>query len=169
MSKKEEIERLINTALDNLGKVDILVNNAGITRQASLLGMNLKSAFLCFQVPARHMIQCKYGKIINITSIAGLYFVHIVANYCVSKTDLIQLTKVAARELGQYGVNVNSIAPGVFFTDMVYYQKTEAEVGKYVEQSKTWAALGRVGVVADIANVALFLASDESSFITDRP
>lgn len=179
VTSKEEVQNLIHTAVNNFNKVDILVNNAGITRRASfmelteddwnaVLDVNLKGAFLCSQAAAEHMIKRKYGKIINIASVAGLNAVYVSANYCVSKAGVIQLTKVCARELGSYGINVNAIAPGVVLTDIVYYQRTQAEVERYVADREKWAALGRVGTVEDIANVALFLASDESSFMTGQ-
>lgn len=179
VTSKTEVQNLIHTAINNFNKVDILVNNAGITRRASFMEMteddwnavldvNLKGAFLCSQAAAEHMIKRKYGKIINIASVAGLNAVYVSANYCVSKAGVIQLSKVCARELGPYGINVNAIAPGVVLTDIVYYQRTQAEVEQYVEDREKWAALGRVGTVEDIANVALFLASDESSFITGQ-
>ncbi len=179
VAHKGEVRNLIDTAIDNFKKVDILVNNAGITRRAPLLELteddwnavidvNLKGAFLCIQAAAEHMIKRKYGKIINIASVAGLNAVYVTANYCVSKAGLIQLTKVGARELGPYGINVNAIAPGVVLTDIVYYQRTQLEVERYVEGRGKWAVLGRVGTVEDIANVTLFLASDESSFISGQ-
>jgi len=179
VTRKGEVRNLIDTAIDNFKKVDILVNNAGITRRAPLLELteddwnavmdvNLKGAFLCIQAAAEHMIKRKYGKIINIASVAGLNAVYVSANYCVSKAGVIQLAKVSARELGPYGINVNAIAPGVVPTDIVYYQRTQAEVERYVEDREKWAVLGRVGTVEDIANVALFLASDESSFISGQ-
>jgi len=179
VTSKAEVQNLIHTAVSNFNKVDILVNNAGITRRASfmelteddwnaVIDVNLKGAFLCIQATAEHMIKRKYGKIINIASVAGLNAVYVSANYCVSKAGVIQLAKVCARELGPYGINVNAIAPGVVLTDIVYYQRTQAEVERYVEDREKWAVLGRVGTVEDIANVALFLASDESSFITGQ-
>ncbi len=179
VTSKAEVQNLIHTAVNNFNKVDILVNNAGITRRASfmelteddwnaVIDVNLKGAFLCIQAAAEHMIKRKYGKIINIASVAGLNAVYVSANYCVSKAGFIQLAIVCARELGPYGINVNAIAPGVVLTDIVYYQRTQAEVERYVEDREKWAVLGRVGTVEDIANVALFLASDESSFITGQ-
>ena len=179
VTRKGEVRNLIDTAIDNFKKVDILVNNAGITRRAPLLELteddwnavmdvNLKGAFLCIQAAAEHMIKRKYGKIVNIASVAGLNAVYVSANYCVSKAGVIQLTKVSARELGSYGINFNAIAPGVVPTDIVYYQRTQAEVERYVEDREKWAVLGRVGTVEAIANVALFLASDESSFISGQ-
>lgn len=178
VTHKEAVRNLIDSAIDNFNKVDILVNNAGIVRHAPLLEMaeeewnavidvNLKGVFLCTQAVAKHMVKRQYGKIINIASIAGLNAVYVSANYCVSKAGVIQLTKVCARELGPYGINVNAIAPGVVITDMTY-TRTPAEAERFIEERRNWAVLGRIGTAQDMANLALFLASDQSSFITGQ-
>ena len=178
VTHKEAVRNLIDSAIDKFNKVDILVNNAGIVRRAPLLEMteeewnavidvNLKGVFLCTQAVAKHMVERQYGKIINIASIAGLNAVYVSANYCVSKAGVIQLTKVCARELGPYGINVNAIAPGVVITDMTY-TRTPAEAERFIEERRNWAILGRIGTAQDMANLALFLASDQSSFITGQ-
>lgn len=178
VTHKEAVRNLIDSAIDNFNKVDILVNNAGIVRHAPLLEMteeewnavidvNLKGVFLCTQAVAKHMVERQYGKIINIASIAGLNAVYVSANYCVSKAGVIQLTKVCARELGPYGINVNAIAPGVVITDMTY-TRTPAEAERFIEERRNLAVLGRIGTAQDMANLALFLASDQSSFITGQ-
>jgi len=122
---------------------------------------------LCTQAVAKHMVERQYGKIINIASIAGQNAVYVSANYCVSKVGVIQLTKVCARELGPYGINVNAIAPGAVITDMTY-TRTPAEAERFIEERRNWAVLGRIGTAQDMANLALFLASDQSSFITGQ-
>ena len=178
VTHKEAVRNLIDSAIDNFNKVDILVNNAGIVRHAPLLEMaeeewnavidvNLKGVFFCTQAVAKYMIERQYGKIINIASIAGLNAVYVSANYCVSKAGVIQLTKVCARELGPYGINVNAIAPGAVITDMTY-TRTPAEAERFIEERRNWAVLGRTGTAQDMANLALFLASDQSSFITGQ-
>lgn len=178
VTHKEAVRNLIDSAIDKFNKVDILVNNAGIVRHAPLLEMaeeewnavidvNLKGVFLCTQAVAKHMVERQYGKIINIASIAGLNAVYVSANYCVSKAGVIQLTKVCARELGPYGINVNAIAPGVVITDMTY-TRTPAEAERFIEERRNLAVLGRIGTAQDMANLALFLASDQSSFITGQ-
>jgi NAD(P)-dependent dehydrogenase (short-subunit alcohol dehydrogenase family) len=177
ISTKEGAERLINTALKTFGKVDILVNNAGIPCVTSLLdisedewdrthNVDLKGVFLCTQAVARHMIERKYGKIINITSAHGLGNAVGPLVYAAAKAGAIQVTKTCARELGPYGINVNAIAPGSVITEMTHMGRTPEEVEKIIENRKKAAALKRSGTVEDIANLALFLASDESSFIT---
>ncbi|MFC2003210.1 SDR family NAD(P)-dependent oxidoreductase [Chloroflexota bacterium] len=180
MTRKGEVKNLIDSSIDNFKKVDILVNNAGITRNAPLLEMteenwdavlnvNLKGVFLCTQAAAKHMIERKYGKIINIASVAGLGSTNTrMANYASSKAGVIQLTQVCARELGPYGINVNAIAPGMVLTDILYTQRTPEQVKELVEGREKLAVLGRIGATQDIANLALFLASDDSSFITGQ-
>ena len=178
---KSEVKNLIDTAMDKFKKVDILVNNAGITRNVGLLEMaeedwdvvlnvNLKGIFLCTQAAARYMIERKYGKIINIASVAGqsVGFYPGQSNYAASKAGVIQLTKAYAQELGPYGINVNAIAQGLIMTDILHLQGTPEEVEVLVEERRRSTALVRTGTTQDIANLALFLASDDSSFITGQ-
>ncbi len=178
VTKKADVQNLINTAIENFKKVDILVNNAGIMRPAKLLEMteedwdavfnvNLRGVFLCTQAVAKHMIEQKYGKIINMASMAGVGSASPgQTNYATSKAGVIQLTKVCALELGPYGINVNAIAPGVVKTDILYSLKSPEEVNQFIAEREKQAALGRVGTPQDIANIALFLATEDSSFIT---
>ncbi len=180
VSKKDEVDRLVTTALDTFDRVDILVNNAGITRHAPLLEMteedwdavldlDLKGVFLCTQAVARHMVQQKYGKIINIASIVALGASKAyMANYGSAKAGVAELTRITAKALGQYGINVNAIAPGTILTAMGRTRRTPAEFDAFVENRKDVTVLGRVGSVEDIAELALFLALDESSFITGQ-
>jgi len=178
VSVAEQVHNMVKQTVDKFGRIDILVNNAGILRSATLLEMteqdwdevldiNLKGVFLCTQAVARYMMEQRYGKIINITSIAGRGGgLDSCANYCVSKAGVIQLTKSSAFELAPYGINVNAIAPGAIpTTDIDKRDKTPEQFRQYVEQRKTVAVLGRIGDTQDIANLALFLASDDSSFI----
>ena len=176
VSEKADVKNLIHTAIDNFRKVDILVNNAGIQRHASLLDMsegdwdavinvNLKGVFLCTQAAATYMIERKYGKIINLASIAGLSAATSPVNYNASKAGVIGLTRACARDLAPYGINVNAIAPGVVVTDLTYMRE---EPERFIQEMRKKAALGRTGTTKDIANLALFLASDESSFITGQ-
>ena len=180
VSKKQEVDRLVNTAIETFKKVDILVNNAGINRHAPLLEMteedwdavldvDLKGVFLCTQAVAKHMVKEKYGKIINMASVSGLGAAdEFQANYGSAKAAVIALTRVTAKALGKYGINVNAIAPGLIATDFGLTRRTPAELEAFWEQRKKLSVLNRVGTVDDIAAVALFLASDETSFITGQ-
>lgn len=181
VARKADVDNLVDAAIRNFGKIDIMVNNAGISsRQNSLLktteedwdvihSVNLRGVFLCVQAAARIMVERKYGKIINIASVAGvLVSPGAPLTYSVAKAGVVHMTRVCARELGPHGINVNAIAPGFIITSLTRSGRTPEEWGRMVEGRKKLAALGRVGETQDIANLALFLASDESSFITGQ-
>ena len=171
------IKTLIDCAIDNFTKIDILVNNAGIRRHFGLLEMteedwdavinvNLKGVFLCTQAAAKFMIERRYGKIVNIASISGLSAHDAAVNYGASKHGVIGLTRICARELGHYGINVNAIAPGIILTDLIYREAKDPK--KLINDKSKMAALGRAGITQDIANLALFLSADESTFIAGQ-
>lgn len=178
VSIKQDVENMVSAAISKFSKVDILVNNAGIMRRAPLLEMTeedwdtvldvcLKGAFLCTQAVAMHMVKQKSGRIINMSSSAGLGTAEeCMANYGAAKAGLIELTKVTARALGRYGISTTAIAPGTISTELERTRMTPQEYEAFVEQRKSIVALGRVGNVEDVAALATFLASDESSFIT---
>jgi len=184
VSKREEVKNLIDTTINNFGKIDVLVNNAGTTRGAAgllkvseedwdiVLGVNLKGVFLCIQAAAKHMVERKSGKIINISSVSGLstYMRNEMHNYsyAILKAGIIMLTKFCARELGRHGINVNAIAPGLVSTDMLYVRRTPEQVKEFIENTSKQVPLGRIGATQDVANLALFLASDDSSYITGQ-
>ena len=180
VSKRADVDRMVDTAISTFCKIDILVCNAGITRFAPFLEMtdddwdavldvDLKGTFLCGQAVARHMVPRKYGKIINISSLSGMGARnHTMANYAASKAGVNNLSRVMALALGEHGINVNVVAPGVINTEMGLSRRTPTELAAYHEIYKQQTALRRVGEVKDIANVVLFLASDDSSFITGQ-
>lgn len=180
VTSKAEVQNLVDTAVAQLKRVDILVNDAGITRRALLMDMseedwdavlavNLKGVFLCTQAAAKYMIAQRYGKIINIASIAGINaLLPGTANYATSKAGVIRFTAASALELGPYGINVNAIAPGTVVTEMTRTGRTPEEFEQFVETSKQRTALRRVGIPKDIANVVVFLASEESAYITGQ-
>lgn len=182
VTRRSEIRNLMKTSADKLGRIDILVNNAGVSRHRPFLEMteedwdvvlavDLKGVFNCIQAVAETMIKQQYGKIINISSISGRgASAHLGANanYAAAKAGVIQLTKTFARELGPHGINVNCIAPGTMQTPFIYTSRSPKEVEEHLEFRKKQSALHRVGNPEDIANAALFLASDESSFITGQ-
>ncbi len=174
VSKFEEAQRLVDEALKAFGKVDILVNNAGINRDNLLAMMkesdwdevidtNLKSAFNCCKAVLRTMLKQRYGRIINISSIAGIRGNPGQVNYCASKAGLIGFTKALAKELGPRNITVNAVAPGFIETDMTASLPEELKK-KAIELTP----LGRAGKPEDVANAVAFLASDEASFITGQ-
>jgi 3-oxoacyl-[acyl-carrier protein] reductase len=181
VSKKGEAERLIGEAVRRFGKLDILVNNAGILLGGTILDMkeedfdrvievNLKGPFNCMQAAAKVMVPRRYGKIVNISSISGLGGAPSgEIAYASSKAALNMLTTVASLDLGQYGINVNCVAPGWTVTDMVVRNAGSQKRFEEIKEIKSHqAAMGRAGEPQDIANVVLFLASDESSFISGQ-
>lgn len=172
VSKVADCERLVDEAIKNFGKLDILVNNAGITRDTLLMRMdeeawdsvintNLKSAYATSKAACKPMMKARAGVIINVSSVSGLMGQAGQANYAASKAGLIGLTKTLARELAARNIRVNAIAPGFIASDMtaVLDEKIKEQVLKEIP-------LGRFGEAADIANAALYLASDMGKYIT---
>lgn len=182
ISKKEQVANLVEKTIAQFGKIDILVNNAGVTRRAPLLELteedwdgvldvNLKGVFLCTQAAAKHMVHRKYGKIVNIASIAGLVGASlpwIAVNYAVSKAGVIRLTKSCSKELGPYGINVNAIAPGLILTEIHFSSRTAEQAQDFRDEELKAMPIGRAGTPQDIANIALFLSSDDASLITGQ-
>ncbi len=171
-SSLTDAETLINNVLNDFGKIDILVNNAGITRDNLLLRMteadwdmvikvNLKSIFNLTKAVQRHMLKQKSGSIINMSSVVGLEGNAGQSNYSASKAGLIGFTKSIAMELGSRNIRCNAIAPGFIETEMT--AKLPEEVKN--EWIKT-IPLRRSGKPDDVANIALFLASDLSAYVT---
>ncbi|MFC1860103.1 SDR family NAD(P)-dependent oxidoreductase [Chloroflexota bacterium] len=174
---KEQVDNMVEKVIDEFSRIDILVNNAGISRNIPILDLaediwdmildtNLKGVFLCTQAVAKYMVKQKYGKIINISSTAGLGAIQLGrAAYATSKFGVIGLTKASAREFGPHGINVNTIAPGRILTDIVYDLMRPEQVKQWIEVNEKTCLLGRLGTPEDIAHLALFLASDDASFI----
>ena len=164
----------VKDALSQAGGFDVLVNNAGITRDTlsfrmkkedwdSVLAVNLTAAFLVCQIVSNDMIRKRSGSIINMTSIVGLHGGAGQVNYAASKGGLVAFSKSLAKETGSRGVRVNCIAPGCIDTDMTRAVKEDVRAA-WVEQ----IPLKRAGQPEDIANAALFLASDLSTYITGK-
>jgi 3-oxoacyl-[acyl-carrier protein] reductase len=182
VSNKDEVKNFFNKTLATFKKVDVLVNNAGISGRAGLMEMteedwdrvfnvNLKGVLLCTQAAAKYMMEQKYGKIINIASIAGienLFFPRVAINYATSKAGVMRFTKICSKELGSYRINVNAIAPGFVETDITHARRSPEEAKRFIEEEIKQTPLGRAGTPQDIANLALFLASEDSSFITGQ-
>ncbi|USG62402.1 SDR family oxidoreductase [Sneathiella marina] len=177
VSKKSECVALVEKVMNDQARVDILVNNAGILRTGdvleiseedfdAVLGVNLKGAFLLSQAAGKVMVnQEGGGSIINMSSVNSLLTIPNILPYNVSKGGLNQLTRVMAVSLAQRGVRVNAIGPGSIATDMLN-QVMEDEAARHAILSRT--PMGRTGKPEEIADVALFLATDESSYITGQ-
>ncbi len=168
----KEVQGFVDKILDNFGKLDILVNNAGITRDNLLMRMseeewdavlnvNLKGAFNCMKAVTRPMMKARSGHIVNMASIIGIMGNAGQANYSASKGGLIALTKTVAKEFGSRNICVNAIAPGFIKTDM-----TDKLTDEQKEVMLKLIPLGRMGSTEDVAKLAVFLASDDSSYIT---
>jgi dehydrogenase/reductase SDR family member 4 len=175
VGKTEDLENLINSATDKFGPVSILVNNAGTNPYYGpiidsderawdkTMEVNLKGPYLLSTLVARQMVAGEGGSIINVASIAGHIASPMQGIYSISKTGVIMLTKVMARELGTQGVRVNCICPGVIKTKLSEALWADPKAEK---QAAGMKALGRVGTTDEIIGAALYLASDASSFTT---
>jgi dehydrogenase/reductase SDR family protein 4 len=176
VGKKKEVENLLQTTLQEFGRIDILVNNAGANPVLSpivdleeeafekVLEVNLKGAFLVSKAAAREMIKQGRGRIINISSISGLRARDDgTGAYCVSKAALNMLTQVMARELARYNILVNAIAPGSIKTDFSRVNWTDPE--RRAQRIRE-VELRRFGEPEEVVGMALFLASDAGSFVT---
>ncbi|MFJ7980047.1 3-oxoacyl-ACP reductase FabG [Lysinibacillus xylanilyticus] len=171
VADRESVKKLVATVIEREGRVDILVNNAGITRDAMLtkmtedqfqqvLDVNLTGVFHCTQEVIPHMVAAGGGKIINTSSVSGVYGNVGQTNYAATKAAIVGMTKTWAKELGRKGINVNAVAPGFTETDMV--KKMPENV---LAQMRSVVPLQRLGTPRDIANAYLFLASDEASYV----
>ncbi len=177
VSQKAEVEEMIKQTISKFGKIDILVNNAGICQFKPFLELtesdwdktidiNLKGYFLCAQAAAKEMAKQKSGVIVNIASIAmgqvGVGFPAL-THYCASKGGIAGMTEAMALELAPYGIRVNAIAPGAIDTPMVDPLKVDPKV---MEGTLARVPLHRMGKPEEISNTVLFLASDDSSYMT---
>jgi len=172
VADQRSVQYMVSQVLSVWKRIDILVNNAGFDRGATLLkvkeedweavlGVHLKGTLNCIQAVAPHMIENRYGKIINISSIYGKSGGIAAISYSAAKAGIVGLTKSVARELGRYQINVNVVLPGLILTPTIAKM---AEKYKNIIINHT--PLGRIGQPEEIANVVAFLASDEASFMT---
>ncbi|MCK9321022.1 MAG: beta-ketoacyl-ACP reductase [Bacteroidales bacterium] len=170
-SNYQEIEQAAKAVNDEFGRIDILINNAGITRDSTVkkmtveqwqqvIDVNLSGVFYCSKIISEYMVANGWGRIINASSVVGLYGNFGQANYVATKSGLMGMTKTFAREFGRKGVTVNAIAPGFISTEMVAAMPEEVLAGM-----KAKVPIGRLGEPKEIANAYCFLASDEASYI----
>lgn len=171
VTNRESIEALAKATAEKWGKIDILVNNAGITKDASLkkmtdaqwdlvMNVNLKSVFLCTQIISAYMVEQKSGRVISMSSLAGVAGNFGQTNYSATKAGIIGMTKTWAQELGRKNVTANAIAPGFMNTEMT---KTIPE--DITKQLLAAIPVGRKGEPEEIAAAVVYLASDEAGFV----
>jgi 3-oxoacyl-[acyl-carrier protein] reductase len=174
VSQVAEAQALIDAAKKAYGRVDILVNNAGTTRDTLIMRMseadwdlvldtNLKGTFNCIKAASRQMMRQRSGRIVNVTSVAGICGNAGQANYASAKAGVIGLTKTVAKELGSRGITCNAVAPGLVATDL-----TASLPADLVQAAVDHTPLGRTGTAEDMAAAVAFLASDDASFITGQ-
>ena len=180
VTDSSQVKAMVDKAIGKFNKVDIMVNCAGIGKPPKLINdiseeeydqvvaVNMKGIFLCLQAIAPHMKANNYGKIINIASLAGVVPAAFTIHYAAAKAGALHLSNCFALEMAKYNVCVNAILPGMIRTDMTrdFAPPMIKDLDDFMSKMAERIALGREGTVDDIASAALFLASDESSYIT---
>ena len=170
----EEVNRMCDKVVEELGQIDILVNNAGIVRDKSfvkmtpemwseVLSVNLDGTFFCTKAVIEGMLERKSGRILNISSVIGRMGNRGQANYAASKAGMIALTQTLAKEVSRKGITVNAVAPGFIATDMLKSVPEDVK-DKIVSQ----IPVGRLGMPSEVAGAVSYLASDEGSYITGQ-
>lgn len=174
VTSREDVSAMVEETIRAFGKIDILINNAGITRDSgfvkmtdehwdSVMNVDLKSMFICTQEVVKHMVAQKSGRIINISSIAGVMGNFGQTNYSAAKAGAIGMTKTLSKELGRKGITVNAISPGFMLTEMA------AQIPENVQQQMiAQIPMARGGKPEEVAKTAAFLASEDASYITGQ-
>jgi len=185
VTRMADIQRMVETALREFGRIDILVNNAGLTKVKDplqiteadwdrTLDLNTKALFFCSQAVAREMIKRKSGVILNAASISGRSGKPMLVDYCASKFAVIGITQSLALAWAKHGIRVNAVAPGIVDTEMWVeidrdWSALEGQPQGTIKRSRVAAIpLGRIETAEDVANVYSFLASDEASYVTGQ-
>ena len=174
VSKQEDVQLFVDKAIEKFGKVDVLVNNAGITKDNLLMRMteeefdkvieiNLKGTYLVTKAVTKYMMKKRNGSIINLSSVVGVAGNAGQCNYSASKAGIIGFTKSIAKELASRNIRSNAIAPGFIETDMTAVLQDNVKENIYNQ-----IPLKRMGTAKEVANLAYFLGSDESSYITGQ-
>ncbi|MGI6425867.1 MAG: 3-oxoacyl-[acyl-carrier-protein] reductase [Tepidanaerobacteraceae bacterium] len=173
VSSYDQVSKMVDDVISKYGRIDVLINNAGIAKDTLLLRMteknwdevidtNLKGVFNCTKACIKYMVKQRSGRIINISSIVGIYGNVGQANYAAAKAGIIGFTKSLAKELGKRGITVNAVAPGFVKTDMtVDLLKMNLEIENKIP-------LNRIGNPEDVANTVVFLASKRAEYITGQ-
>lgn len=167
----EAVQAATKRVYERFGKIDILINNAGITRDSTfkkmtveqwneVINVNLSGVFYCTKAVSEYMLVAGYGRIVNASSVVGLYGNFGQTNYVATKAGIIGMTKTLARELGRKGITVNAVAPGFIATDMVAAMPEEV-----LASMKAKVPVGRLGNPEEIAYAYLYLASDEAAYV----
>lgn len=167
----EAVQAATKRVYERFGKIDILINNAGITRDSTfkkmtveqwneVINVNLSGVFYCSKAVSEYMLAAGYGRIVNASSVVGLYGNFGQTNYVATKAGIIGMTKTLARELGRKGITVNAVAPGFIATDMVAAMPEEV-----LASMKAKVPVGRLGNPEEIAYAYLYLASDEAAYV----
>jgi 3-oxoacyl-[acyl-carrier protein] reductase len=174
VSNKTQVEEMMTAVVKRCGSLDILVNNAGITRDQLLLRMkdqdwdavmavNLSSVFYCTRAALKRMLKSRWGRVVNLASVAGVVGNAGQANYAASKAGVIGFTKSVAREVASRGITVNAVAPGYIGTEMTDRISPQAQ-----EELQSRIPLGRIGQPEDVAGAVVFLVSPSADYITGQ-
>jgi NAD(P)-dependent dehydrogenase (short-subunit alcohol dehydrogenase family) len=179
VSRSDQVQNLITQAINKFGKIDIMVNDAAVSPPERsfvniteeewdrVLAVNLKGVFLCCKAVVPHMKEQRYGKIINVGSVGAIAPSRVIADYCVAKSGVLMLSQCLAIDVAEYNICVNALLPGITRTDFHdAIMPKGIDKDKYFEELDKKIPIGRVAKPEDIADVALFLASDLSRYVT---